>query len=64
MFSFFPFFFLVKKNPLFSVFRKAIIWGHPLIIAPYDESVELRLFDSYLLSLFQKILYMTVPVYA
>ena len=35
------------------MFRKAIIWGHPLIIAPYDESVELRLFDSCLLSLFQ-----------
>ena len=36
----------VEKKPLFSVFRKAIIRGHPLVIAPYDESVEPRLFDS------------------
>ena len=42
-------FFLVlifKKKPLFSVSPKAITWGHPLVIVPYNGSVGLSSFDS------------------
>ena len=37
--------FLSKKN-IVSVSWKAITWGHPLVIAPYNESVGLSSFDS------------------
>ena len=38
--------FLVKEKNIVSVSRKAITWGHPLVIAPYNESVGLMSFDS------------------
>ena len=44
---------MLKKNPFFSASWKTITWGHPLVIAPYNESVGLS-FDSCLSYLFQK----------
>ena len=38
--------FLVKEKNIVSVSWKAIAWGHPLVIAPYNESVGLLSFDS------------------
>ena len=35
-----------RKKIIVSVSRKAITWGHPLVIAPYNESVGLMSFDS------------------
>ena len=34
-----------KKILLFPLSWKAIIWSHPLVIAPYKESVGLTPFD-------------------
>ena len=42
-----------KKHIVFCV-RKAITWGYPLVIAPYNESVGLLSFDSSLPFYFQK----------
>ena len=47
---FFPF----KKKNIVFVYWKAITWGHPLVIAPYEESVGLTSSDSTLLLPFQK----------
>ena len=37
---------LVKEKNIVSVSWKAITWGHPLVIAPYNESVGRMSFDS------------------
>ena len=47
IFSFCFFLVLVKKKTtLFSVSPKAIAWGYPLVIVPYNESVGFTSFDS------------------
>ena len=46
LFVLFFFLVLVKKNPIVSVSPKAIAWGYPLVIAPYNESVGFTSFDS------------------
>ena len=40
------FFIFLEKKIIAFVFPKAITWGHPLVIALYDESVGLRSSDS------------------
>ena len=39
-------FFSFKKKKYCFCVRKAITWGQPLVIAPYNESVGLASFDS------------------
>ena len=36
------------EKKIVSVYWKAIALGHPIVIAPYNESVGLTPFDSYL----------------
>ena len=40
--------FFSLKKPLLSVFRKAITWGQPLIIATYNESIGLPFLFQYI----------------
>ena len=51
---FFRFHLLIKKKDIVSVSWKAITWGPPLVIAPYNESVGLTSSDSILSFHFRK----------